>query len=81
VSEANDEAISKEREMKMEPVCWLGIAGVVGIAAALCGIFSKSCKGSCDCNTKNEQPQAQQSGKPAAGIDEKKEKAINDLIK
>lgn len=73
----------------MEPVCWLGIAGVVGIAVALCGMFSKSCKGSdssCGCGTKTDVPQAKDSAASkvsnvSSGIDEKKEKAINDLIK
>ncbi len=69
----------------MEPICWLGIAGIVGITAALCGMFSKSCKGSgssCGCESKKdiEQP-TPKSSSTGTGIDDKKEKAINDLIK
>ena len=68
----------------MEPICWLGLAGIAGITAALCGIFSKSCKGSgstCGCGTKKDTTQASESSAPVSGIDDKKETAINDLIK
>ena len=80
----------------MEPVCWLGIAGIIGIGAALYGMLTKgsSCSGNtCDCATKKETP-VQESTEvndssevkesktaPVTGIDERKEKAINDLIK
>jgi len=68
----------------MEPICWLGLAGIAGITAALCGIFSKSCKNSgstCDCASKKDTAQGKESSAPVSGIDDKKEKAINDLIK
>ena len=68
----------------MEPICWLGMAGIVGVAVALCGIFSKSCKGhdsSCGCTTNTDAPQTKENSSTKAVIDEQKEKAINDLIK
>ena len=73
----------------MEPVCWAGIVGIVAIAAIIGGYFKGSCKNSgsseggssCGCQSKKEELQAKQSSAPAAGIDDKKEKAINDLIK
>jgi len=79
----------------MEPICWLGIAGAIAIGAAICSMFKGPCKhSSCNCDdTKkeikevNESPvvkdstQVKESTAPSTGIDEKKEKAINDLIK
>jgi hypothetical protein len=78
----------------MEPICWAGLVGVIAIAAAIGGLLKGSCKhSSCDCDTKkesgvvNESPVAKdstsvkESTSPVTGIDAKKEKAINDLIK
>ena len=77
----------------MEPICWLGIAGAIAIGAAICGMLKGSCKGgnsSCGCETKEESAVNKESSPvkesttpvsgPVSGIDDKKEKAINDLI-
>lgn len=68
----------------MEPICWAGLVGVIAITAAVVSML----KGSCGCESKKEAPavkepttQAKQSSAPVTGIDDKKEKAINDLIK
>ena len=74
--------------IKMEPVCWAGIVGIVAIAAAIGGLFKGSCKsssssgcGSCNRSSKKESSTLQEGAAPGAGLDEKKERAIDDLIK
>ena len=75
----------------MEPICWLGLVGIAAAGAAIFGLLTKgsSCKGpdsSCGCGSKkeapvaNETPVSKESSTTVPGIDEKKEKAINDLI-
>jgi len=69
----------------MEPICWAGIVGVVAIAAVIGSFFKGSCKNSngssCGCGSKAQPTQSKEKGSLASGIDDKKEKAINDLIK
>jgi hypothetical protein len=63
----------------MEPICWAGLVGIVAIAAAIGGLLKGSCKNSvssCGCGSKQETPVAKD-----PNVDEKKEKAIDDLIK
>ena len=59
----------------MEPICWAGIVGVIAIAAAIGSMLKGPCK------TKKETPPTVDNSPVASGVDENKEKAINDLIK
>ena len=66
----------------MEPVCWAGIVGIIAIGAVIGGFFKGSCKNSsCGCGAKEDSTKVKESSASGTGVDEKKEKAINDLIK
>ena len=64
----------------MESICLVGLVGIVAVAAAVGAIISglkKSSNSSC-CNHSHPGPSQ---GCSDAGIDDKKEKQINDLTK
>ena len=79
----------------MEPICWAGLVGVIAITAAVVGLFKGTCQNAnssgcgttCDCDSKKsstvvkDSTQVKENNVSAPGVDESKEKAINDLLK
>ena len=68
----------------MEPICWTGIVGIVAIGAVICSFFKDPCKNhssSCGCDSKKDSTQSKETSISVLGIDDKKEKEINDLTK
>ena len=63
----------------MEPVCWVGIVGIVAIAAAVGSMFKKSCN--CGAHHGSSQEEVVKADASGSVVDAKKEKEIDDLVK